>query len=214
MSCRLIKHFATLVFVLVGLSSCRDAQQEQRTSSLSSDAGLVSSSLNNTKVPTRLLSLHDEAEVGSTAADIQENLFGKFYADRAAYYIVRNPTNRLFHTKIKQMTMYYLDGRMSKTRYIMEENIANRLIKSFGSFKISGYDDKNRALIRENKFFTAEQESLSLNEDFDNYALHWTFGHMQLSYRVDLSNKDETYSYTESLQNFDKKFKTIKIEED
>jgi hypothetical protein len=203
-----------LLLFIMEISSCNSPQQELANPAGSPEENQLKQTLNNTPLPSRLLDLNPDTAADAATADLHQNLFGKFFADRAAFYIVRNPTNKLYHSNIKTMTMYYLDGRRSKTKYIMAENVENRLVTAFGSFTIKGYDDKNRALIRNKKIWASTVGSLALNTQLDNYEISWTFGHTHISYRVEAMNKEETYKYSESLLSYEQSLRRIRIEED
>jgi len=55
-------------------------------------------------VPKQLLALNTKLISSSNEGDIKENLYGKFFYDRAEFYIIKNPKNKIHSSSIKSIT--------------------------------------------------------------------------------------------------------------
>ncbi len=161
---------------------------------------------NDQKVPDHILELSDSA---STAPEMKEedlegNLFGKFYQDRATFYIINNPQNTICDVRVNTLTMYYLDGELCKTKYLLEKDVTNDLINQYGKFKIQGFDVKTRYLLQHEPIVIRKGKRWELNRKFTNYKLTWILADKRLELKVDKDDQEEPYKFVEQLPNYDK----------
>lgn len=161
---------------------------------------------NDQKIPKEFLTLSDSTDEvpGVKEEDLEGNLFGKFYADRASFYIINNPKNKIYDVKVNTLTMYYLDGELCKTKYLLEKDVTNTLINQYGRFKIQGFDVENRYLLRKEPIVIKKGDRWELNQKFTNYKLTWTLADKQLELKVDKNDEEEPYKFVEQLPNFKK----------
>ncbi len=127
--------------------------------------------------------------------NLDEYLFGKFYGNRASYYIIKDPPNKIYGQKIKSMTLFFLDGQLYKTEYALERNIAFELINNYHQFSIRGFNEYNRSIMESETVFFKNNKRWYLNGHLDNYDIQWRVGNERMILRVDESNKDEPYRY-------------------
>lgn len=204
-----------LIAIFLGLGCIISCSYEDNMSL--KEAGMAKitriNNLNNKEIPAAFLSLHEPAEeeegTAVANADISGNLYGKFFNERAEFFIIDNPKNKLHHTKVKTITLYYLDGQLGKTKYILEQDAATRLIECHGSFKISAYDDKNREILKSGKVLVRKGEDITLNQELDNYQLKWTSGNHIIVYKVNLHDEQETYRYVEKRDTYEQNFREV-----
>jgi len=90
-------------------------------SSIQSTAAQQTRNFDNKEVPEKLLTLNTPPTATSTQEDIEENLFGKFFCDRAEFYVIKNPQNEVYATRPESITLFYLDGELRQTKYIRSE---------------------------------------------------------------------------------------------
>jgi hypothetical protein len=173
------------------------------------DEQVSGKTLDNQPVQENLLTLKKELKTESIQADINENLFGKFFCDRAEFYIITNPQNEIYSARPESITLYYLDGELSQTKYILTEDITTHLIKMFGDFKITGFDLKNKTIIASEQVFIKTQDDWTLNDNLDNYELKWTIGDKQIKYSVRLNRQRERFVYFEKLKDYENTYSQI-----
>ena len=165
--------------------------------------------LDHREVPEDLLTLSSQPETNAADTDIRENLFGKFFCDRAEFYIIKEPQNEIYSSTATSITLFYLDGELGKTTYELNQDIQRDLLKAFGKFSISGRDLKNRDIVASKHILIQTEKGPALNEGLDNYELKWTFGNRQVEYRVNVNRENRKYVYTEKVKDYDKSFKEI-----
>ncbi|QHT68125.1 hypothetical protein GXP67_16500 [Rhodocytophaga rosea] len=170
-------------------------------------------SLDQKKVPQELLTLaggHINQEMPAEKDSIpEENLYGKFFDERAEFYIIQEPKNSLYRSKVKKLTLYYLDGQLSQTRYILEEDIINDLLQLYGSFGIVGHDAKNQALIQSKQVIVNTSQGRVLNKALDNYQITWQLEQQLIRYRVNKNEPKNRFNYLERIKTYKKTFSEI-----
>nr|HPM29742.1 hypothetical protein [Chryseolinea sp.] len=138
------------------------------------------------------------------------NLFGKFFADRAEFFVINKPTNTLHGSSIQSITLFYLDGQLSKTKYVVADNIAENLVQQFGSFTITGLDQHNKSIIASHTVMIENGiESKRLNPQLDNFEMTWKKGSSQIKYRASKANAMDRYTYTERLSNYEQAYRSV-----
>ena len=170
-------------------------------------------SLNKQEVPQELLTLAADTQVQQRQAGkesiLKENLYGKFFDERAEFYIIKEPQNSLYQTKVKKLTLYYLDGELSQTRYILEADIIDQLIKQYGAFGITGHDAKNQELIRARQILIYTPQGQVFNKDLDNYQISWRVDEKLIRYRVNKYEPENRFNYLERLKDYKRAFSEI-----
>lgn len=143
------------------------------------------------------------------ASKVEENLFGRFFCDRAAFYVIENPTHGAHFENTKSITLYYLDGELGQTKYVLAEDISTLLLKSLGNFKITGLDNKNRNILHSQQILIKSSKGVKLNDQLDNYELRWTLADKEIKYRVNLNAVKEKFAYRETSSSYEREFKRI-----
>lgn len=167
------------------------------------------SNFNKQEVPDSLLALGLLETETAEGSRLEGNLFGKFFKDRASFFIVESPANKIYNSEMKSITLYYLDGELSKTKYILKEDVLDSLIAAYGKFKIRGCDMKNRNLITAGKAVVKTAEGFELNSQFDNFEINWVLANTQISYRVNMHEEDNPFCYVEKKKNYEIAFREI-----
>jgi hypothetical protein len=195
-----------MVFGLTGLFSCMDSNEHNLAAEATNGKEILERNLDHQEVPGELLQLKDPGEIDSV---IDQNLYGKFFNERAEYYIIDHPTNKIHDSMVRSITLCFLDGHLSRTKYILYEDVSGSLIQSLGNFKISGHDQKNREILKSGKVWIPTGQGFGLNPLLDNYELKWIFEDNLITYKVNLNNKQEPFRYVEKLKTYDRNFKMI-----
>ena len=141
--------------------------------------------------------------------ELGKDLFGKFFQERVEFYIIENPNKTIYNHPVKSITLYFLDGKLSKTKYELDADISDNLIYSYGSFTIKGYDSITRRLFKTEKIINRVNNKKILNKNLINYELKWEMSSKFIYTRVDKSRPKPRFEYIESVKNYDAKFKGV-----
>jgi len=141
--------------------------------------------------------------------ELGKDLFGKFFQERAEFYIIENPNKTIYNHPVKSITLYFLDGKLSKTKYELDADISDDLIHSYGTFTIKGYDSITRRVFKTEKIIDQVNNKKVLNKNLVNYELKWEMPAKFIYTRVDKSGPKPRYEYIESLKNYDSRFRGV-----
>ena len=145
--------------------------------------------------------------------DLDEHLFGKFYGDRAGFYIFDNPSNTILGHKVKSMTLFYLDGKLYKAKYIINDNLVNDLINMYPRFYIRGFDMKNREMLKDKMIYYRKNKKWYMNDSLSNYDIQWKVGGNEMQLRINENNPDRAYQYVVKSRDYDEALAVIQREE-
>ncbi|HZB11697.1 MAG TPA: hypothetical protein VE467_01650 [Chryseolinea sp.] len=143
--------------------------------------------------------------------ELGKDLFGKFFQERAEFYIIENPNKTIYNHPVRSITLYFLDGMLSKTKYELDVDISDDLIHSYGAFTIKGYDSITRTLFKAEKIIDNVDNKRILNKKLINYQLKWDLTSKFIYTRVDKSGTKPRYEYIESIKNYDSKFRGVEF---
>jgi len=193
------------LFTCIALVSCekdsaKDDQQKDR------DPGKINKSEKN--VSERFLRIDGTLDT-LRQYELGKDLFGKFFQERAEFYIIENPNKTIYNHPVKSITLYFLDGKLSKTKYELDADISDDLIHSYGTFTIKGYDSITRRLFKTEKIVDRVNNKKILNKNLISYELKWEMSSKFIYTRVDKSGPKARYEYIESLKNYDERFKGV-----
>lgn len=166
-------------------------------------------SLDSEVIPEKLLTLNTKPILNIEQGNIKANLFGKFFYNRAEFYIIEKPQNKIYSTQTESITLFYLDGELCQTKYLLKNNIASFLLKDLGDFIIKGFDLKNRDIISSGQYIIRDGKKLSLNNSLDNYQLKWAFENKEIIYKVNTANNLANFEYLEKRKDYEEEFKAI-----
>jgi len=141
--------------------------------------------------------------------ELGKDLFGKFFQERAEFYIIENPNKTIYGHPVKSITLYFLDGKLSKTKYELDADISDDLIHSHGTFTIKGYDSITRRVFKTEKIIDRVNNKKILNKNLVNYELKWEMPTKFIYARVDKSGPKRRYEYIESLKNYNERFRGV-----
>lgn len=198
-----------LLIALILLSACQVKPDENDDTDFLVVKKKELVKLDDQKVPDRLLTLNTEAKTEVMQGSVSGNLFGKFFCDRAEFYIIKNPQNNIFSAKANSIVLYYLDQQLRQTKYALTKDIVTQLVNSLGSFSIVGLDNKNRKIVRSKRIVNKTKNGWTFNNQLDRYELEWTFGDKQIKYRVNPDNHEGHFVYLEKTKDYEKEFKAL-----
>jgi len=195
---------AFLLICLAQLSCEKDSEKEEKQQEL--DPAKIKKSEKN--VSERFLRIDGTLDT-LRQYELGKDLFGKFFQERAEFYIIENPNKTIYNHPVKSITLYFLDGKLSKTKYELDAEISDDLIHSYGTFTIKGYDSITRRVFKTEKIVDRVNNKRILNKNLVNYELKWEMSSKFIYTRVDKSGPKVRYEYVESLKNYDEKFKGV-----
>jgi hypothetical protein len=202
-----MKYSIILPLMILVLSSCGtggDSSIQSKEPALAEQPGEPESK----EVPEEMLALNTQPVTKTAQVNIDEDLFGKFFCDRAEFYINKNPQNQLYSSKTNSITLYYLDNELRQTKHALASDISTFLLRDLGSFRMTGFDTKNRELIRAGKVVIKTKNGVVLNSKLDNFELRWIFDDKEIKYRVN-TKSTTPFVYAEKVRGFEKEFKAI-----
>ncbi len=197
-------HFIFLIF----LFCCNETKEIDAEKPQDAKPGRIVK-LDGRQVPDRLLTLNSASNADVLRASVSGNLFGRFFCDRAEFYIIKNPQNIVFSARANSIVLYYLDQQLRQTKYVLSTDIVTPLINSLGSFTIVGLDAKNRDIIRSKRIVHKTDKGWKFNTKLDNYELEWTLGEKQIKYIVNPHQFEGPYVYLEKVKDYEKEFKAL-----
>jgi hypothetical protein len=163
-------------------------------------------------VSERFLRIDGQADT-LRSYELGRNLYGKFFRERAEFYIIENPNKTIYNRPVKSITLYFLDGTLAKTKYELEDDISDDLIHSYGNFTIQGYDTLTRRLVKSKRIIHVINDKKILNKSLTNYRLKWNVNSKFIYARVDKSGPRKRFEYIESLKEYETKYKRVQREE-
>ena len=195
---------AFLLICLALLSCEKDSEKEEKQQEL--DPAKIKKSEKN--VSERFLRIDGTLDT-LRQYELGKDLFGKFFQERAEFYIIEDPNKTIYNHPVKSITLYFLDGKLSKTKYKLDADISDDLIHSYGTFTIKGYDSITRRLFKTEKIVDRVNNKKILNKNLISYELKWEMSSKFIYTRVDKSGPMVRYEYIESLKNYDAKFRGV-----
>jgi hypothetical protein len=144
--------------------------------------------------------------------ELGRELYGKFFQERAEFYIIENPNKTIYSRPVKSITLYFLDGRLAKTKYELAEDISDELIASYGNFTVRGYDTLTRRLVKSKRIIDVIENKKTLNKSLTNYQLRWNLDSKFVYARVDRSGPKKRFEYIESLKDYETKYRSVQRE--
>src|SRR6186997_2290926 len=155
---------AFLLICLAQLSCEKDSEKEEKQQEL--DPAKIKKSEKN--VSERFLRIDGTLDT-LRQYELGKDLFGKFFQERAEFYIIENPNKTIYNHPVKSITLYFLDGKLSKTKYELEADISDDLIHSYGTFTIKGYDSITRRVFKTEKIVERVNNKKILNKNLISY---------------------------------------------
>lgn len=142
---------------------------------------------------------------------LEEHLFGRFFNDRAEFYVIKNPENKLFSSDVKSITMYYIDGVLGKTKYVLTTGISADLMANYGNFKIAGLDSMNKLLIRERQILMHGAGEPKLEPRLNHFEMSWQKKDKIFLYREIKNDSAHQFVFIEKLNDYDKRLRAIDV---
>lgn len=142
---------------------------------------------------------------------LKDHFFGKFFQDRAEFFVIQNSTSEIFGTPVKTIVLYYLDERHCQSKFIVSENIADKLIARYGTFSLTALDDYNRELAENENVLIEENGSKKLNRDFTHVELSWKLSDKIVRFRLNEQHKTEPFVYTEHVPEYQNLYRTVEM---
>lgn len=190
------KHLTTLVCVLL-LSACTHASSKWKVVETTNVEEVKKPLLANEAL---ILDLDSLSEIESDPSE--DHLFGKFFNDRAEYFVIENPSNTIFQTNVYSITLFHLDGKLGQTKYVLERNIASNLLQQFGACKIVGLDSLSKLVVESESIVQKKEGKLVVNPKLTAYELRWALDDKEIRYRVREKEVKDNFVFIERLKSY------------
>lgn len=126
-------------------------------------------------------------EIGATQEQLnvsQQHLYGKFFDDRAEFYIVENPDLYVSEALVNRLTLYFIDGTLCKKKYELDSDISQELMKAYGGFRFKALNDTTYKLSREENIVVKSDTGNFINDSFNRYQMKWEDEGVAIKYLV------------------------------
>jgi hypothetical protein len=154
-----------------------------------------------------------DMQVGETfsgvPADLSKNLYGKFFYDRAEYYIIENPANQVWGKGVLKTTLYYFDGQLYRVKHLLADDISQELINDHAQFKVKALDSISRSILKTQAVVFRVDNKLVLNDNLSRYELTWLKDERQVKWRTSAEGNGTYFEYSEYLADYKAKYKEL-----
>ena len=134
----------------------------------------------------------------------EEDLFTTFFGDRAELVVVDNPNNQIFGASIEKIILFYIDGKLCQTKYILRNDIADTLVNKFEKVNAVGLDEDNKRIIESGNWLTYTNNQYLVSDKLTHFQLMWELPDKQITLRVDNAKVVEGIEYIETLPSYEK----------
>jgi hypothetical protein len=197
-----------IIVITILLATFNSCEKEEKKKPSNAETQEVKKSEKN--IPERFLRIDGNVDT-LRSYELANHLFGKFFRQRAEFYVIENPNKTLYNHPVKSITLYFLDGMLAKTKFELENDISDDLIKSYGAFTIKGYDTLTRKLLKTEKVVEARDDKNVLNKNLINYQLKWDRDTKFIYARVDKSKLQKRFEYIESIKYYQEKYQQAEV---
>lgn len=142
---------------------------------------------------------------------MKDHHFGKFFQDRAEFFVIQNSKSEIFGTPVKTIVLYYLDEQHCQSKFIVSENIADKLIARYGTFSLTALDDYNRELAENENVLIEERGRKKLNPAFTHVELTWKLNDKIVRFRLNEQHKTEPFVYTEHVPEYQNLYRSVEM---
>lgn len=188
-----------------GLLSCQRVEKTIPTAEVSTKFEIPEPQ----KLPADLQILTINESFEEERPPLDNYLFGKFFQDRAEFFVIQHSNSTIFDTPVSTVVLYYLDGEHCKTKFIMTEDISARLMAEYGNFKIIPLDEPTKELVSKEEIVITNQNKKLINKAFKKYELLWKLNNKIVRFKVDLDNPTEPFVYTEHVPHYDNLYRNL-----
>lgn len=148
----------------------------------------------------------------------QFEFFGEFYDDRLKFYYSENPRLKIGEANVNLLMLYFLDDRLVKIRYHLDENIEDYLLDSLGIGLLDTKYTRKKNVYATDKSLNKLKAYNESRNDPDEYAISWDRYVILSSFKVNTQSNiwysfdtiPANYIYIDQLKSYTKRL--IEIE--
>ncbi len=138
-----------------------------------------------------------------SSIDISEHhLYGRFFQDRAEFFIVEQPKLYLSDTKVDELTLYFIDGVLCKKKYKLAEDISSDLMRAYGTFKFRALNDSSKKISKREGILKKVGGKKFINDKLTYYRMRWTKQQPTLYYQYKRDSAAENHLLIEELVDY------------
>jgi len=143
--------------------------------------------------------------------------FGTFFGDRLSFYFLDDPEMSIGKANVHFLMLYFMDDRLVKVRYHIDDNISNYLVDSLGMCKIRTSDAANKTILETGSAVIKNKRGIRLNPALDNYELIWDRYVVETRLVVDPDQKSQynfksvpsNYVYIDQLKSYKRRISEL-----
>jgi len=153
-------------------------------------------------------------EIGTYKKEItisDDHLYGKFFGDRAEFYIVENPELFVSSSPVDRLTLYFIDSVLCKKKYELTQDINPELIKSYGGFKFKALNEATKIKSKKEKIVLKSDGGSYINSHLTHYQMRWNESEVALKYIVRTDSSIAQYHLIEELNAYKKLFRMAEM---
>ncbi|MEQ8238429.1 MAG: hypothetical protein RIA69_04410 [Cyclobacteriaceae bacterium] len=188
--------FVLLLFSILCIQSCSDLKKTENNEKIrrqtigKGDITASEQTLLTVKIGTPI-----------TAIDISEHhLHGRFFEDRAEFFVVEQPQLYLSDTKVNELTLYFIDGILCKKKYALDDDISYDLMRSYGTFKFRALNDSSKKVSKREGILKKISGKKLMNENLTYYRMKWPEQQPMLYYEYQRDSASENKLLIEELE--------------
>ncbi len=193
------------LITLIGFLSCQRTEKKMGVAEAS--ANVILPEPKRLPQDLQVLSISETNEAERPWLD--DYRFGKFFQDRAEFFVIQNSNSTIFNTPVNTVVLYYLDGEHCKTKFIMADDISSRLLTEYGNFRIIPLDEATKELLSIKDIVVIENEKRVINRALTKYELLWKLNNKFVRFRVDKDNLSEPFVYIEHVPHYDNLYRNL-----
>lgn len=126
-------------------------------------------------------------EIGTALSNIaisDHDLHGKFFSDRAEFYVIENPELYVSNTEVEELTLYFIDSTLCKKKYKLADDISAELMKSYGAFKFTPLNRHTKELSKTESIVLKTASGIRINKKLNRYQMKWDEREVLIKYRL------------------------------
>jgi len=138
-----------------------------------------------------------------SAIDISdEHLHGRFFQDRAEFFVVEQPLLYLADTKVEELTLYFIDDVLCKKKYELASDISTDLMRTYGTFKFRALNDSSKTIAKKEGVLQKSTKKKTMNQNMNYYRMRWPNQKPALYYEYKRDSVEERRLLIEELSEY------------
>jgi len=186
-------YFQIMAVFLLGLAACGYSSKQNN---LNPDPGMQEFS-SSTEDPAQSVPSLQSYRLWHTVDQFDLKSFqyyGGFFEERLKFFYTNDPGLRLANADVDLLMLYFLDDRLVKIRYHLDQDITDPLLDSLGLGLLKTRYNRNKQIMATDKTILRLKTYNQQKGNPDKYDIIWDRQIIESSYHVD-PNPSSLYSF-------------------